>query len=236
MLPAAPRLCLAILTFFAVLFPSTLANVEKTVFVAPSAVAVPNVRPGLQDLRLTSLSPSAHVLRTFLPVAFPSDEAPRGLDHWYLLASLTPGQRYEVRICWAATQPTTFWLDVYPLNDVFETSELIAALATYSENIPESKPIADDGGTSSPEDTSASLLFLHIQAAADFYNSNETLMKSPPDVKVDIILDPYVLNAIPRSLIPTALYIIGVAVGAWYLSGFMVGWASAIGSPKAHTD
>lgn len=103
MLPAAVRLCLAILTFLAALLPSALANVEKTVFVSPSAVAVPNVRPGLQDLRLTSLSPHAHVLRTLIPVAFPSDDAPRGLDYWYLLTELTPGQRYEVRICWLAT-------------------------------------------------------------------------------------------------------------------------------------
>lgn len=103
MLPAAARLFLAILTFLAALLPFALANVEKTVFVAPSAVAVPNVRPGLQDLRLTSLSPHAHVLRTFIPVAFPSDGAPRGLDYWYLLTELTPGQRYEVRICWLAT-------------------------------------------------------------------------------------------------------------------------------------
>lgn len=103
MLPAAVRLLLACLTTLAVLLPSVLANVEKTVFVAPPAVAIPNVRPGLQDLRLTSLSPSVHIFRTHIPVVFPSGDAPRGLESWFLLSGLKEGQRYEVRICWAAT-------------------------------------------------------------------------------------------------------------------------------------
>lgn len=103
MLPAAARPLLALLTALVALLPAALANVEKTVFVAPSAIAVPNVRPGLQDLRLASLSPSAHVLRSHIAVAFASDDDPRGLDSWYLLTELAPGQRYEVRVCWAAT-------------------------------------------------------------------------------------------------------------------------------------
>ncbi|KAL1634033.1 hypothetical protein SLS56_002625 [Neofusicoccum ribis] len=236
MLPAAVRLLLACLTTLAVLLPSVLANVEKTVFVAPPAVAIPNVRPGLQDLRLTSLSPSVHIFRTHIPVVFPSGDAPRGLESWFLLSGLKEGQRYEVRICWAATQPTTFWLDVHPIVQVFETPELITALASYSESIPEPQPIVDDEKAHGPGDTPASLLFLRIQAAADFYSTNKTLMSSPPDVKVDIILDPYVLNAIPRSLIPTGIYIIALAVGAWYLSSYIVGWASAIEPPKVHTE
>ncbi|KAB2579305.1 hypothetical protein BFW01_g11617 [Lasiodiplodia theobromae] len=236
MLPAITRPLLALLTTFVVLLPAALANVEKTVFVAPSAIAVPNVRPGLQDLRLTSLSPSAHVLRTNIPVAFRSDASPRGLDSWYLLSELTPGQRYEVRVCWAATQPTSFWLEAHSISHVFETPELITALASFSESIPDSKPIVDARKATDPAETSASLLFLRIQAAADFYSLNKTRMSNPPDVKVDIILDPFILNAVPRSLIPTGLYIIALAVGAWFLSSFIVNWASAIEPVKPHTD
>lgn len=103
MRPATVRVLLAYLTTLAVLLQSALANVEKAVFVAPAALTIPNVRPGLQDLRLTSLSPSAHVFRTQLPVAFPTDDTLRGLESWYLLSELKEGQRYEVRICWAAT-------------------------------------------------------------------------------------------------------------------------------------
>ena len=54
---------------------------------------------------------------------------------------------------------------------------------------------------------------------------NETLMKHVPPVSVDIILDPYVLNVFPRSLVPTAAYIIILAIGGWFLakniSGFV---------------
>jgi hypothetical protein len=44
-------------------------------------------------------------------------------------------------------------------------------------------------------------------------------MQHPPKVSVDIILDPYLANIFPASLLPTAAYIIVLAIGAWYLSG-----------------
>lgn len=43
-------------------------------------------------------------------------------------------------------------------------------------------------------------------------------MQTVPPVLVDIILDPYVLNVLPRSLVPTAAYILVVAVASWFLS------------------
>lgn len=78
------------------------ANVEKTIFVAPSAVTLPNVLPSLDHLRLHVLSPLHSILPTKLPVQFPSKAAPRGLESWYLLRPLEAGRRYEVRICWPA--------------------------------------------------------------------------------------------------------------------------------------
>jgi hypothetical protein len=65
------------------------------------------------------------------------------------------------------------------------------------------------------------MLFLAIDAAADYHSSNKTLMKFPPDVKVDIILDPFVLGLLPRSLLPTAGYIVCVAIVAYYASGYI---------------
>jgi hypothetical protein len=65
---------------------------------------------------------------------------------------------------------------------------------------------------------------LHIQAAADYYTMNQTLMKNPPLVLVDIILDPFILNVVPRSLIPTAAYIVILAIGGFYLSKYVNGW------------
>jgi hypothetical protein len=82
------------------------ANVEKTIFLGPSPVTLPNVRPSLDDLRLHVLSPLHTILPTQLPVQFPSESAPRGRESWYLLQQLEEGRRYEVRICWPATVGT----------------------------------------------------------------------------------------------------------------------------------
>lgn len=79
------------------------ANTEKTIFKAPAAITIPDVHPGLDDLCLDTLSPSASPLRTKLSVSFPSEEQPRGTESWFLLNGLVPNQRYEVRVCWVAT-------------------------------------------------------------------------------------------------------------------------------------
>ena len=49
-------------------------------------------------------------------------------------------------------------------------------------------------------------------------------MKDPSPVFVDIILDPFVLNIVPRSLIPTAAYVVILAIGGIYLSKYVNGW------------
>jgi hypothetical protein len=48
-------------------------------------------------------------------------------------------------------------------------------------------------------------------------------MKTVPPVAVDIILDRFILNIFPKSLVPTALYLLAIAVGAWFLSGRIAG-------------
>jgi hypothetical protein len=79
------------------------ANVEKTIFLGPSAVVLPHDQPSLEGLRLHTLSPSQTILPLQLPVLFPSALRPRGLESWYLLQHLDAERRYEVRICWPAT-------------------------------------------------------------------------------------------------------------------------------------
>jgi hypothetical protein len=69
-----------------------------------------------------------------------------------------------------------------------------------------------------------STLFLRIQAAADYYTMNRTLMENVPPVFVDIILDPYLFNVLPRSLVPTVGYILLLAIGGWYLSKYIGRW------------
>lgn len=69
-----------------------------------------------------------------------------------------------------------------------------------------------------------SILFLQILAAADYYTMNKTLMENVPPVYVDIILDPFLFNVFPQSLVPTALYITILAIGSWFLSKFISAW------------
>lgn len=79
-------------------------NVEKTIFLAPEAIQIPQQQhPNLRDLNLQVLSPSKPQLRRQLPAAFPTPANPKGIAAWFLLERLTQHQRYEVRICWAAT-------------------------------------------------------------------------------------------------------------------------------------
>lgn len=58
----------------------------------------------------------------------------------------------------------------------------------------------------------SSILLLRVLAAADYFTDNAELMKNPPPVLVDLILDPFFLNVLPRSLIPTVRYIVVVAI------------------------
>jgi hypothetical protein len=95
-------LLLPILSFICLAVPA-IANVEKTIFTAPDSTSFGDARPNLIDLRLNILSSQRLSVRTVLPVIFPTEKHPRGLSSWYILDSLRPGQRYEVRICWAAT-------------------------------------------------------------------------------------------------------------------------------------
>jgi hypothetical protein len=130
-------------------------------------------------------------------------------------------------------QPTDFRLDTYTLQTVFDKPELITSLAQYSEG---RQPDPIDLADQQPETTRQpkkpernreglqSTLFLHIFAAADYYTMNKTLMEHVPPVFVDIILDPYLFNVFPRSLAPTAAYIVLLAIGSWYLSKYISEW------------
>lgn len=66
--------------------------------------------------------------------------------------------------------------------------------------------------------TELSLLLLSISVAADYYTTDAYLMENPSPVLVDVILDPFILNVFPRSLVPTAGYITIVAIGSFFLA------------------
>lgn len=86
-----------------------IANVEKVIFLGPSGVQILTKHPTLEDLQLHTLSPQSGILRTKLRAEFPTNTSSWGEASWVLLEQLTEGQRYEVRICWAATVTVLFF-------------------------------------------------------------------------------------------------------------------------------
>lgn len=87
------------------------ANVEKVIFVAPSAEPFPT-DASIDNLLLLTLSEDSNSIRTYLNATFPTEDAPKGTETWMLLEGLIPGRRYEVRVCWLAT----VWLDRDPFS------------------------------------------------------------------------------------------------------------------------
>ena len=217
-----------IYVLFAILLSGfVFANVEKTVFVAPPRQTVRDA--SIDNLLLVSLNPRYTTARTRLNATFPSIEAPKGTDTWMLLEGLFPEMRYEVRVCWLATQPTAFKLSTHTMVETFEDPALLSSLTIFSNNRRDevTQPLIQqlqDRKYESPlshEVTNLSLLFLQISAAADYYSLNRTLMEHVPRVFADIILDRYILNIFPKSLVPTAGYIVVLAIGSWFLSSFV---------------
>ncbi|KFY07435.1 hypothetical protein V492_07150 [Pseudogymnoascus sp. VKM F-4246] len=219
------RLYGIISVFLTICTQTAIANVEKTIFIAPSALTIPLDHPTFENLQLHTLSPENSTIRTQLHVEFPSDTSPRGPASWLILSDLNEGQRYEVRICWPATRPTSFHLETYEVSDVFKNPNLIMSLAEYSETQQSHHESIGDSIKSAIKPTTGtteqSLLLLSISAAADYYTTNAALMDKPPPVLVDIILDPFILNVFPRSLVPTAGYITIVAIGSVFLARFL---------------
>lgn len=62
------------------------------------------------------------------------------------------------------------------------------------------------------------MLFLRVRAAADYFSTDEALMRNVEPVAVDLILDPFLWNVFPRSLVPTAGWIVVVAVVAVFVA------------------
>ncbi|KAL1958359.1 hypothetical protein VTO42DRAFT_4676 [Malbranchea cinnamomea] len=203
-------------------------NVEKTIFTAPDPEKLqPSTLLDIASLKLYTLSPSRLSLRLPINREFPSEAAPKGTQTWFYLDSLHPGQRYEVRICWLATQPTAFYLNTYTLSEILDSPSLRSSLTASPAAKDEPSTLQEESyerqsslGSAGGQPSSSSLLLL-VEAAADYFTLNETLMASVPPVQTDIILDPYLLNVFPESLIPTAGYLVVVAVAGWYVSGLM---------------
>lgn len=99
-----------LLPFFSFL-SSTYANTEKAIFTAPDPITLSNLPPALEGQNIPILGPSTRwSIRTNLTRVFAlsqeekegEEEEEQGYASWLLLDNLTPGQRYELRVCWSA--------------------------------------------------------------------------------------------------------------------------------------
>lgn len=172
-------------------------------------------------LDLHTLSPSKLSLRLPVDAEFPFEEAPRGKGTWFYLDSLHPGQRYEVRICWLATQPTAFSLTTYTISEILDSPALLSSLTAGVAEDKRDMSSEDKEKHQLSPDHDTSSLFLLLESAADYFTHNEALMKTVPPVQADIILDPYLFNMLPKSLILTVGYLVIVAVAGWFASGYV---------------
>jgi hypothetical protein len=233
------RRILATITGLVSLLTLATANTEKTIFIAPPPHLIPDA--SIDNLLLVPLNSQHTTARTWLNATFPTKVSSKGMESWMLLEGLSPAMRYELRVCWLATQPTTFELHTYTMEEAFEDPDLLSSLIVFSKarrdtlNDSQIQQLQDrkHRPLSSAEGVDQALLFLRISAAADYYSLNTSLMEQVPPVFVDVILDQYVFGIFPKSLVPTAGYIVTLAVGSWFLSGFLWRAVNNIVQPEA---
>lgn len=121
-------------------------------------------------------------------------------------------------------QPTAFYWEEHLLSTVWETPELIQSLSEYAYSRiallgdSQEEPQVEERSPDDDVERHASVLLVRIIAAADYFTDNAALMRDPPPVLVDLILDPFVYNVIPRSLIPTVGYILAISIITWFVA------------------
>ncbi|KAL6791947.1 hypothetical protein J3E68DRAFT_409753 [Trichoderma sp. SZMC 28012] len=222
-----------ILPFLSLISPSH-ANTEKVIFTAPPPSSLSSLDAAIhKDLPVLGPSTSWSI-RTNLSRVFPlnqHDDDQQGYPSWLLLDNLTPGQRYELRVCWSALEPTAFTLDTYPPTTVLSTPALLQSLTQHAKSIHQQQPHQTSQKGSSPNnDNDNSVLLLRVLAAADYFSHHPSLMKDPPPVLVDLILDPYLYNVLPQSLGPTVCYLVVVGVVSWFVAKWVASSLTAIAS------
>ncbi|KAL6690440.1 hypothetical protein J3F84DRAFT_389347 [Trichoderma pleuroticola] len=226
-----------LLPFLSLISPSH-ANTEKTIFTAPPPASLSGLDAAIRK-DLPVLGPSTSwSIRTNLSRVFPQDEQQQqqqGYPSWLLLDNLTPGQRYELRVCWSALEPTAFTLDTYPLTTVLSTPALLQSLTQHAKSAHQhtSHQIgaqSQKGSSPNENDNDNSVLLLRVLAAADYFSHHASLMKDPPPVLVDLILDPYLYNVLPQSLVPTVCYLVVVGVVSWFVAKWAASSLTAIAS------
>jgi hypothetical protein len=131
-------------------------------------------------------------------------------------------------------QPTSFYMFTYELSEVFQSTDLLTSLAQNTPLMGSTPDIFMSTAKQDESNRQQPILLLQIFAAANYYTTNHTLMEHVPPVVVDIILDPYVFNIFPSSLVPTAGYLIIITACSWHLAKIITRWLQMVarGQPK----
>lgn len=118
------------------------ANVEKIIFKGPAPLSIHSEGPSLQNLQLLTINPTNATLRTPIQPMWASEELPAGTTSWFIMHNLTEGQRYELRLCWAATVgEDAVYIELYlTLYSNQPTSSSSGSLSRKSSIMPPSSP------------------------------------------------------------------------------------------------
>ncbi|CAD6505690.1 BgTH12-01180 [Blumeria graminis f. sp. triticale] len=209
------------------------SNTEKTTVVGPKIFVPLNRHIALGHINLKVLSPHHTPFRTHIKSTFPNDLSKIGRTSWFIMGDLIEGQKYEVRICWAATQPTTFRIKTHELHRYSDIPKLVTEMMK-SGDVRNSDPQVAffhtnlTSSTAPDQDRELSTVLLQLDAAADYYTWNKELMQEVPQVHADIIVDPYILNIFPQSLLLTLVYISLLSIGSCLFSTMVVGMLEGI--------
>ncbi|KAG5992833.1 hypothetical protein E4U43_003656 [Claviceps pusilla] len=194
------------------------ANVEKIIFTGPPPSTLPSsiTDPVLSSLNIHTLTHDAPSVHTELDRIFASAQSGLyGQSSWVSVGNLTENQRYELRVCWSALEPTRFDIKAHALEAVLEDPTLLKSINTFSASR-QNAPVAEDSAASLSEGSSS--LLIEIRAAADYFTDDKELMSHPPPVLVDLILDPFLANVLPYSLLPTMGYLLLVGITTWHVA------------------
>ncbi|KAF8455387.1 hypothetical protein BGX38DRAFT_1267308 [Terfezia claveryi] len=207
--------------------PSALANVEKVIFI-PNSPTDPPLQLTRIPSNLIRLSPNSPRLSTALNLTTnitgrERDEGGNGRGGegegeeratWAVLEKLNLGKRYEVRIIWAATEPAKFELGVFTAVEVGEMGvEGLVIQGEEKGGKEEERKEANDG-------SQGIVMYLRVLAKKDPYN--------PDPVKIELILDPFLWNILPESLLCIGVVVVLVAGAAWWVSGRVERWLSMV--------
>ncbi|KHN95851.1 GPI-Mannosyltransferase II co-activator, Pga1 [Metarhizium album ARSEF 1941] len=188
-------------------------NVEKIIFTGPPSSPTASSNPALSSLNINTLTHDELSVRTNLDRIFASEETGfRGQPSWILVTNLTENRRYEFRVCWSALEPNRFDMEAYTLETVVRDPRLLRSLNAYAA----SRPSVQTTKHSTIGSESRSLL-VEIHSAADYFTDNAELMTRPPPILVDFILDPFLFNVLPQSLLPTVGYLSLLGIVTWFV-------------------